>query len=128
MANIDGVEADKGGEQPPIGFGHNVSDQKRLAGQAGFQHVEGVKHSVKCVCIGRLHRGKAGAVDAVVDILINQSVDCIDFAAQGFGIEIAAFRAGAVESGVEHADDFAAFVGNNGVLLPVPEHRHGHAA
>ena len=76
-------------------------------------------------------RSKAGFVDAVVDVVVGPGVGVVDFLLQGRGVEVdlaVLFGQEVVEFGVEHADDLAGFVVDDGFQLGVVEGGHGEAA
>ena len=50
-----------------------------------FQFVERIENIAKGLLVGGLRGGKAGAINTVVDIRIDQVVELIDLAAQIFG-------------------------------------------
>jgi len=69
-------------------------------------------------------RGKTGLVDTVVDVVVSPLVRLLDLGLQVFGQEVdflVLLREQVVELGVEHADDLAGFVADDGVLLGVVE-------
>jgi hypothetical protein len=74
MAVIDAVETDQRREQTPIGFGDTVADKITLARQTCFDLVEGRAPPCRFF-VGILTGREAGAINAIVDVRINQVVD-----------------------------------------------------
>src|SRR5205823_1219482 len=68
------------------------------------------------------------AVDAVVDIRINEFVEPIDLGAQRRGIEIRIRPGDSFEFAVEHADDLGRLVVDDLLRLLVPERWYGNLA
>src|SRR5688572_21869204 len=68
-----------------------------------------------------LRGGETGTVDAVVHGLVDGVYGRIDLVAQIFWIEICVCGGELPELGVEHADDLARFVVDDGARLFVPE-------
>ena len=124
MRVIDRVEAHGAGEHPPVGLGQPVPGQVAVAGQ----HVVGPCHCLEDgadgLVIGLLPGGEARAIDPVVEVRINAVVHGLDGVAQVLGPVMRVIAGQRVEGAVEHADDLARFVGNDGVPLLVPEDRH----
>ena len=78
-----------------------------------------------------LRGGEAGLVHAVVDVVVCPVVGCFDLRLQVGGEEVDVFvilGQDRIEFGVEHADDFGGFVGDDGVSLFVPEGWHSETA
>jgi hypothetical protein len=68
VADIDRIEADQGGEQPPVGLGEPVAEQIALADRRCLQPVERLEQRQHRFLVGLLGGGEAGLVDAVVDV------------------------------------------------------------
>src|SRR5690606_3070375 len=81
VAVIDGVEADHGGEEPPVSFGEKFAGQVTPLRQAPFQPVQFVEELVEGRFVGFLRGGEAGTVDTVVDPGVNPRVEAVDFRA-----------------------------------------------
>src|SRR5690606_27466943 len=77
---------------------------------------------------GPLGGGEAGPVAAVVDGVVHPLVDGVDALPQRGWVEGPVVAGDGGEGAVEHADDVGGFIADDGVPLPVPEHRHRGAA
>ena len=76
-------------------------------------------------------RCEAGFVDAVIDVVVSPVVGFVNLLLQVLRVEVdfaVLFGQEVVEFGVEHADDLARFVTDDGLLLLVVEGWHGEAA
>ncbi len=92
VADIDGVEADERGEEPPVGLRQAVAHQEALLVELAVELVERVEERAERLFVGLLRLGEAGAIDAVVDGRVDDIVDGVDVAAQLFGIEVERYR------------------------------------
>lgn len=93
--------------------------------------VEGFEELRDGALVGFLRGGEAGLVDAVVDVVVRPCVRLFYLFLQVFGEEhdvAVLLREEVVEFGVEHADDFRAFVGDDRLVLFVVKRGHGEAA
>jgi hypothetical protein len=96
-----------------------------------FRFVEGGEQLTHGLLIRFLGGGEAGFVDAVVDVVVGPFVCGFDLALEVRREEddvSVLLREEGVEFGVEHADDFRGFVGDDRVGLFVPEGGHCEAA
>ena len=93
--------------------------------------IEGLEELDHVLLVGFLRRGEAGLVDAVVDEVVRPLVCLVNLLTQGFRVELdvaVLFIDEVIKLGVEHADDLAALVADNSVLLLVVEDGDGEAA
>ena len=97
--------------------------------EARVELVERVEEPAERALVGALRAREAGAVDAVVDVLVDELVELVDLGAQLLGqvVELRLLGEG-VELAVEHADDLARLVVDDAAALAIPEHRHRHVA
>ena len=83
VAVIDGIETDERAEQPPVGLGDRRAPRDSAAATSrAFELVERGEQRAKRLLVGVLRDRKAGAVDAVVDVGVDQVVDAVDLVAQ----------------------------------------------
>lgn len=111
MLDVDGVEADDGGEESDVSFGDGVTEEEwRVGGEPPFQvlfdAVEGVEKRIEGFLVGLLGsnkdlaggshkstqqeylRGKTGFVDAVIDVVVYPFVAFFDLLAERLWEEI----------------------------------------
>ncbi len=124
MAVVDGVEAHERREQAPVGFGEQIADQIALKSQPPFKPLQAAKQLCDSRFVSFLTRGEACAVDAVVDRLVDPTVDLVDFPGQRIGIVIRQLVGEVVEFRVEHSQDIGRLVVDDGVGFLVPQHRY----
>src|SRR5262245_12316201 len=120
---ISDVEAHQRRKQAPVGLGDAAAGAVGLAREPGLELVEGGEQRVVGGLVGGLRLGEAAAVDAVVDIGIDEVVEAIDLGPQRRGVEVGAVSRDAVELAVEHADDFGGLVVDDPPRLLVPQRR-----
>ncbi len=89
--------------------------------ERGEQFVEGLR-------VGGLAFGQPAAVDAVVDVVVDEGVDLVDVMPQRRRVEIERGVAEFVELRIQHADDLGRLVVDDRPCLAVPQHRHRCAA
>ena len=77
--------------------------------------------------IGGLSGGEAGAIDAVINVRVDDVIDAVDVAAQFGRVVIGVHVREFLERGIQHSDDFGGFVVDDGAPLFVPQHGHRHA-
>src|SRR5262245_21665543 len=118
---IGDVEAHQRREQPPVGFGDAAAGEISLAREPGLELVEGGEQRVVGGLVGGLRLGEAAAVDAVVDVGIDEVVEAVDLGPQRLRVEVGALSPDAVELAVEHADDFGGLVVDDPPRLLVPQ-------
>ena len=106
VAVIDGVEADERREQTPIGFGDASANEITLTGERLLQAIERGEQVAERLFVGFLAGRKAGAVNAIVHVLVDERVYLIDRRPQVLGVVVVANRRERVEGRIEHADDF----------------------
>lgn len=155
VLDVDGIEADDCGVEADVGFG-GVRGGEQVGGgglgEGSFDAVEGGEEgghvfgvgffgaagvwSVRC-SNGREERvresirSEAGLVHAVVDVVVDPVVHLFDVFLQVFGVKVnvlVLLGELVVEGGVEHADDFAAFVADDLAGFLVVESGHGEAS
>ena len=85
------------------------------------------------VCVGYLVVGllapsEASAVDSVVEVLVNKSVDRVDLGEQSGRCEVVWALREVLHVVVDHADDVGGFVGDNRVGLLVKQDGDGYDA
>ena len=124
VAVIDRVEANERGEQPPVGLGHARAGDVALPREPPLDIVERREHVAERLLVGGLRGGEAGAIDAVVDVRIDQLVDGVDLAPQLRRIMVGALVGERVERRVQHPDDLGGFVADDRLPCLVPKHRH----
>src|SRR5688572_335417 len=105
MAVVDRVEADEGAEELPVGIDNNVAEQETLIGEATFHFVERIEQLAAGPFVGALAGGKAGAVNAVVDVLVKEIGKFSVLGGNGFREEISARIASGREGRVEQVAD-----------------------
>ncbi len=71
-----------------------------------FNLIERIEKIAKCLLIGRLRGGKARAINAVIDIRLDQVIEAIDFGAQVLRIIVSAHIGEVLKGRIEHADNF----------------------
>lgn len=136
MLHVHGVEAHDGRVQPYIGLGDLVAE---VEGARGFCEVclgaiEAREQFAHVVLVCLLGGGEARLVHAVVDVVVRPGVCLVDFVAEPLRVQVDVavgrlelFGQQVVELGVQHTDDLGGLVGHDGLLLLVPEDRHGEA-
>jgi hypothetical protein len=136
---IRDVEAHDGRVQSNIGLGDLLSEQVRLVlgiGEMGLDAVEGFEQLVHIRLVGGLRGREAGLVNSVVDRVVYPGVHLIDVDPELLRV-IASSRAvhltqlggqQLIKCTVEHPDDLAALVVDDGLFLLVPQHGYGVAA
>lgn len=128
MPVINGVEAHQRREETPVGFRQAIADEEALVVEALIDLVERVEEGFVVLFVNRLFGRKARFVDAVVDGLVDLSIDLVDRRPLVFRIKIEiGARPDTVEGRIEHADDLRRFVGDDGLLFLVPQDRNGDA-
>ncbi len=125
---IGGIEADQRHEEAQVGLGQMVSGKVAARRQMRLQPVQRGEESGHGLVIGRLRLGKPGAVDAVVDAVVDRRVPPVDLAAQGRWSEIGPIAGDPFEARIENAQDIGRFIVDDPPLLPVPEDGHGDLA
>jgi hypothetical protein len=70
-----------------------------------FERVQHLEYICDGGLVGALRLGKARAVDAVADLVIDRRVPAIDLGAQRLGIEIEIIAGQMIECGVEDVQD-----------------------
>lgn len=135
---VSRIEPDQRRIQPDIRVCNVLAEQvwrmSRLAHDL-LNPIQRIEQRIDILLVRLLRRRKARLVHAVVDRFIHPSIHLVNLRAQRFGIQPAAGlidlapfgRQQRVESGVEHADDLAALVVDNRLLLLVPQTWHGVA-
>ncbi len=120
MQVIDRIKPHQCGEQPPIGLCLRVAHHITMGREPVFVPVQRVKQRHNGGVIGALRGGKTAFVDTVVYVAVDALVDLFDGVTVTGWPEIGCVAGDVVKRAVEHADDFRAFVGHDGVLLLVP--------
>ena len=128
VPDVHDVEAQQGGDEADVGLRHLVAGEITLRGQPVVDEIERLEQRYHGGLVGLLRRREACLVHTVVDLVVDEVVDDIDFAAQRLGIIVLSCRAYPVERRVHHADDLGGFVRNDRAFLLVPKHRHSHSA
>jgi len=72
MTVINGVETDEGTKETPIGFDDLRAKQKSARREALFQMVESCEEGAASLLVDNLTRGKAGFINAVVDVFVDE--------------------------------------------------------
>lgn len=137
VLHVHGVEADDGREEPDVGF--RDARAEVVGSRAGglvlremrFGAVERFEELCHCGLVGFLGGGEAGAVDAVVDVVVGPLVGLFDLFLEVGGEEVDGGFGGreeGVEGVVHHANDLGGFVGDDFVLEFVVQGRDGEAA
>ncbi len=85
MAVIDRVETDQRCIEANIGLCQPFADQKRMLRKPRFDRIQRGKQRIIGFFISLLRSGKAAAIDAVVDVVINKRIDRIDFFCRAAG-------------------------------------------
>jgi len=125
---VDLVEARERREQPPVGLGHALADQVAALAEQPVEPVEAVEQLAERALVGVLAAGEAGAVDAVVDGVVDARVDRVYLRAQRRRIQA---ELGAVAEAAErvgaghHADDVGGLVVDDPPAVCVPQHWDG---
>ena len=88
VAVVDGVEPGQRREQADVGLGDRVADEVALVREPLRQPVEAGEQAVVGPLVGPLRPGEAAAVDAVVDVGVDDVVDLVDLVAAGLGIQV----------------------------------------
>ena len=90
VADVHGVEAHERREQAPVRLGDRVAHQVAARREARVELVERVEEPAERALVGGLRAREAGAVDAVVDVLVDERVELVDLGAQLVGQEVEA--------------------------------------
>ena len=90
--------------------------------------VQGIEELRNGLFVCLLRGGETRAVDAVVHRLVDGVYGRVDLLAQILWIEICVCGGELAELGVEHADDLARLVVDNGLRLFIPENGRGDAS
>ena len=85
VAEIDRVEADEGGEEPPVGFRQPLAAEVALAGEPRLEPVERLEQGAERLFVCLLRGGEARAIDAVVDGRVDAAVQGVDLASSSAG-------------------------------------------
>jgi hypothetical protein len=125
------VEADQRGEHADVGLGERVADEVAPIAEVVVPAVERAEQVVDRLVVRRLRGGEAGAVDAVVDRLVDLGYHLVHVRDGRLVVGTGQQRdavAEVVERGREGAQDLAGLVVDDGLLRGVPQHGDGHAA
>ena len=112
------------GEKPPVRLGGLLARQPCPLSEVAFHAVQRCEQAVEGALIRRLPSGEAAAVHAVVDVVVDKGIGLVDPRTQGDWIEIDIVAGEGGKGLVEHAQDLARFVADDGARLLVPERRH----
>jgi hypothetical protein len=82
-----------------------VSAQIAAGREPGVELVEGGENVVEGFFVGCLGLGESGPVDAIVELVVNQAIEFVDFCAIGLGLNVVRIGADLIKGTVEHADD-----------------------
>ena len=129
QAVIGCIETDQRDKQPDIGLRQVIAEEEgatiRQAAFKGVQHREDVRYRF---LIGRLAGREASFIDAVAKLLVYLLVQRVDFRTACLRIEIDSRVAESVERRIQHAQDVARLVVDDGLPFLVPEDRDRGAA
>src|SRR5690606_14619416 len=124
VAVIDGIEADQGREEAPVRLGDAIAHQIALPAQERLKLIERGEQCLELLFIDVLTGGESYLVHAIVDGVVNPGVDGIDLRQQCLRRVISCRGTESVEGRIEHADDLRRLVVDDGIALPIPQHRH----
>jgi len=122
---IRNIKSDQGRVQPDVRFRDVLSEQVGLvtwASEVFLQPIERFENRIDVSLVGFLCRRKTRFVNTIVDGVIDPFVHLVNLRSKVIGQE-ASFALGflasftgkkVVEGGVEHTNDFAAFIVDNG--------------
>jgi hypothetical protein len=118
---VDRVEPDQRRKQPPVRF-RDPGSAKIPAGPEHLlkliQSVEDPGYRLLVFCLAR---SEPGAVDAMIDVVVQPFVQRIDLRPQAFRIEIRRLVEGpAVELRIEHPHDVAGVVADDRRSISIP--------
>jgi len=125
---VDRIKAYQSAEQPPVRLRDGVSDQVTVLRQDLLNLVERVEDIAKGLLVGRLGGGKAGSIDAVIDVRVDQLVEAVDLGTQALRIVVSARVGKVIECRVENANNLRRLIVDDRLALFVPENRDAHAA
>ncbi len=128
MSDIDRVEADQRREQPDVGLGQVVTEQKAPVGEPLLKPIERFEQREHRFFIGGLRGREARLIDAVVERVVDPSIDRVDVGAQRLRVVVAGSCSDLIELRIQHPDDLGGFVIDDGAPVLVPQHRNCGAA
>ena len=88
--------------------------------QALLKPIEGIKYSIMFFLVNGLFSSEPRLVNAVIDIVINPLIDCVDLVLQGIGIKVERVTRKWVNDELK-TWDFRALIVNNAIGLLVPK-------
>src|SRR5215208_3404659 len=121
VAVVDGVEANERGKEAPVGLRYAVATQVALGGENPFQVVQSIEEFRNGLFVCLLCGSETRAIDAVVDGLVDGVYGRVCLIPQILREEMCVCGSKLAELGVEHADDLARLVVDDGPRLFVPE-------
>ena len=124
VGHVDRVETHEGCPQTNIGLGQLATRQIAMLAQNLFQALQRGEHRIDSLIISLLAGGEPGFIDAVIDVVVDPTVQRIDIFAQRGRVVIAGGGAQSVKGGIEHADDFSRLITDDRMLLFIPQNRH----
>src|SRR5215204_3239375 len=127
VSMVNGVEAHQGGKQAPVGLRHAVAAQVAPPSENILPIIQRIEDVGYGIVVHLLLGGEAGAIDAVVDGLVDSVNGLVDLVTQVFGEESGISGGKLFELRVEHAHDLARLIVDDRTGLPVPQHGGGNA-
>src|SRR5690606_34599195 len=105
MAVVNGIEANQGSEEAPIGLCKLVSNQETLPPKALFQTVQAGEHTTNFFFVYDLFGGEASLVNTVVHGVIDLCIDGVYFRQKLCWGVIPLLGANVIKCRVQHTDD-----------------------
>jgi len=125
--NVDRVESDKGHEEAQIQPRELVASHESLLAELLFQHLHAFEELFHGIVVGFLALGEAAAVDAVVDVGVDEFVvQLLKLVVDVGRVQVEIGLLGeVVECAVEHLQNFGALVVDDRFRLLVVQDRGG---
>src|SRR5262249_28226146 len=128
MTVIDRVEANKGHKKSKICFKQRIAEKVSLPFEPDLQTVKRVEQGKDSLLVGLLRGGKSRPINAVIDRLVNQDIELVDFRSVTSGVKVESAVSEGVKFGIEYPHQIVVRIIHNYPLLFVPQDRHRKSA
>jgi len=128
MAVINDVETNERAKQSPIRFDDSLAEQIATISEALFHFVERVEKSFAGAFVDLLPRGETGAINAVVDVLVEKIIELGVLGFEIFREKIDVLvRREFVKDEIEHRANVVLAIVHDLFRFLVPKHGNGDA-